>query len=224
MKLALFDLDHTLLPLDSDHAWGEFTTRIGWTDGAEFKRRNDDFFAQYQAGALNTHDYIRFATEAIRRQGARAAALAHEQFMREVITPAITPQALSLVKERQQDSDAVLIVTATNEFITRPIAHAFGVEDLIATNLAREEGGWITGEISGTPSFREGKVARVAQWLAERALGWGDVEVSFYSDSTNDLPLLEKSHHPVATNPSPELEKIAQERGWRILRLFAEQQ
>jgi len=223
MKLALFDLDHTLLPLDSDHAWGEFTTRIGWTDEAEFKRRNDDFFAQYQAGALNTHEYIRFATDAIKRHGPGAAAQAHELFMREVIGPAITPQALALVRERQQDCDAVVIVTATNEFITRPIAHAFGVNELIATNLAREEGGWITGEIAGTPSFREGKVERVEQWLAERALGWSDVEVSFYSDSTNDLPLLEKSQYPVATNPSPALEKIAQERGWRILRLFAEQ-
>lgn len=223
MKLALFDLDHTLLPLDSDHAWGEFTTRIGWTDGVEFQRRNDEFFAQYLAGVLNTYDYVRFATEAIKRQSPDAAARAHERFMQEVIKPAITPQALALVRERQEDSDAVLIVTATNEFVTRPIAHAFGVDELIATNLARGDGGWITGEIAGTPSFREGKVTRVEQWLAERSLGWGDVEVSFYSDSTNDLPLLEKAQYPVATNPSPALEKIAQERGWRILRLFSEE-
>ena len=224
MKLALFDLDHTLLPLDSDHAWGEFTTRIGWTDGAEFQRRNDEFFAQYQAGKLNTFDYVRFATEAIKRQSPEDAARAHERFMQEVIHPAITPQALSLVRERQQDSDAVLIVTATNEFVTRPIAHAFGVEELIATNLARGAEGWITGEIDGTPSFQAGKVTRVEQWLAERGLGWSDVEVSFYSDSINDLPLLEKAQHPVATNPSPALEKIALERGWRILKLFSEEQ
>lgn len=224
MKLALFDLDHTLLPLDSDHAWGEFTTRIGWTDGAEFQRRNDEFFAQYQAGELNIYDYVRFATEAVRLQSPDAAARAHERFMQEVITPAITPQALALVRERQKDSDAVLIVTATNEFVTRPIAHAFGVQGLIATDLARGDGGWITGDIKGTPSFREGKVSRVEQWLAERNLDWADVDVSFYSDSTNDLPLLEKAQHPVATNPSPALEKIAQARGWRILRLFAEEQ
>lgn len=223
MKLALFDLDHTLLPLDSDYAWGEFTTRIGWTDATEFKRRNDEFFAQYQAGTLDVRDYVRFATDAVRRRGPSESAEAHAQFMREVIAPALTPQAQALVRERQQDSDAVVIVTATNEFITRPIAHAFGVEELIAINLARGEGGWITGEIAGTPSFREGKVTRVEQWLAERGLGWDDVEITFYSDSTNDLPLLERSHHPIATNPAPALEQIAQERGWRILKLFTEQ-
>ncbi|WP_028605075.1 HAD family hydrolase [Ottowia thiooxydans] len=222
MKLALFDLDHTLLPLDSDHAWGEFTTRIGWTDAAEFKHRNDEFYAHYQAGTLDVHDYVRFATDAVRQRGSEAAALAHARFMSEVIEPVITPQALALVRQHQQDSDAVVIVTATNEFITRPIAHAFGVDELIAVNLARGDDGWITGEIVGVPSFREGKVARVEQWLAERGLGWADAEVSFYSDSTNDLPLLEKSQHPVATNPAPALAKIAQERGWRILNLFPE--
>ena len=222
MKLALFDLDHTLLPLDSDHAWGEFTTRIGWTDPVTFKRRNDEFFAHYQAGTLDVHEYVRFAIEAVRLQGPGAAAQAHAQFMNEVITPAITPRALALVRERQQDSDAVVIVTATNEFITRPIAQAFGVDELIAVNLARGNDGWITGEIDGVPSFREGKVERVEQWLAQRGMRWEDAEISFYSDSTNDLPLLEKSQHPVATNPAPGLEKIAQERGWRILNLFSE--
>lgn len=223
MKLALFDLDHTLLPLDSDHAWGEFTTRIGWTHALEFKRRNDEFFAHYQAGTLDVRDYVRFATDAVRQRGPEAAAKAHAQFMEEVITPAITSQALDLVRARQQDSDAVVVVTATNEFITRPIARAFGVEQLIAVDLALDDAGWITGEIAGTPSFREGKVARVEQWLAERGLRWDDVNVTFYSDSTNDLPLLEKAQHPVATNPAPALEKIALERGWAILKLFPEQ-
>ncbi|MET4579347.1 HAD family hydrolase [Ottowia thiooxydans] len=222
MKLALFDLDHTLLPLDSDHAWGEFTTRIGWTDPVTFKQRNDEFFAHYQAGTLNVHEYVRFAIDAVRLKGPGAAAQAHAQFMNEVITPAITPRARALVRERQQDSDAVVIVTATNEFITRPIAQAFGVEELIAVNLARGSDGWITGEIEGVPSFREGKVERVEQWLAQRGMTWQDAEISFYSDSTNDLPLLEKSQHPVATNPAPGLEKIARERGWRILNLFSE--
>ena len=112
------------------------------------------------------------------------------------------------------------MVTATNEFVTRPIAASLGMDTLIAVNLARGESGWITGEIAGTPSFREGKVTRVAEWLAARGQTWDDVEVTFYSDSPNDLPLLEKAQHPVATNPSADLRALAQERGWRILDLF----
>jgi HAD superfamily hydrolase (TIGR01490 family) len=142
--------------------------------------------------------------------------------MDEVIRPRITPEALTLVRSHQQSGDAVMIVTATNEFVTRPIAQAFGVSELIAVDLERDAKGWITGEIQGTPSFREGKVTRVAQWLAQQGLGWSDVEVTFYSDSMNDLPLLEKAHHPVATNPDARLRQLASERGWRILELFQE--
>ncbi|MCA0325151.1 MAG: HAD family phosphatase [Proteobacteria bacterium] len=222
LKLTLFDLDHTLIPIDSDHAWGEFTTRIGWTDADEFKRRNDAFYAQYQAGTLDIHEYIRFTTEPVRQRGPGAAAEAQARFMREVVGPAITPQARALVEQHRQAGAQIVIVTATNEFVTRPIAHSFGVDELIAVELARGPGGWYTGEIAGTPSFREGKVARVGEWLGRRGLGWADVEVSFYSDSPNDLPLLEKAHHPVATNPSDELRAIAQQRGWRILDLFKE--
>ncbi len=222
MKLALFDLDHTLLPIDSDYAWGQFTTRIGWTDPVEFSRRNDEFFAHYQAGTLDVHDYVRFAIEAVRQQGPEAASHAHARFMTEVIEPAITPQALDLVRGHQRVGDQVLIVTATNEFVTRPIARAFGVADLLAVELERGADGWYTGAIQGTPSFREGKVARLQQWLQGRGLSWDEVDMTFYSDSTNDLPLLEKAHRPVATNPSPALRALAQERGWRILDLFPE--
>ena len=222
LHLALFDLDHTLLPLDSDYEWGEFTIRIGWNDPVEFARRNDAFYAHYQAGTLDVHDYVRFATEAMRLRGAEAAAAAHQQFMRDVIGPAIQPQALALVREHQAAGDEVLIVTATNEFVTRPIAHALGVPDagLMAVQLARDARGWYTGEIDGIPTMREGKVQRMEQWLAARQLGWGDVESTFYSDSMNDVPLLEKVNHPVATNPDPRLRALAQERGWRILDLF----
>ena len=219
-KIALFDLDYTLLPLDSDHAWGEFTTRLGWTDAGEFKRRNDEFYADYQAGSLDIHDYVRFATAAVRRQGPGAAAEAQARFLREVIAPAITPQARELVRGHQQAGDAVAIVTATNEFVTRPIAHAFGVDALIAVELARGPGGWYTGEIAGTPSFREGKVTRVADWLAARGLGWDDAEITFYSDSMNDLSLLERAQRPVATNPDERLRALALARGWRVLDLF----
>lgn len=219
-KVALFDLDHTLLPIDSDYSWGEFTQQIGWTDPVVFKRRNDEFFAHYQAGTLDVHDYVRFAVEALRLRGPAAYEQAHARFMRDWIQPALRPAALQLVQGHQQQGDAVAIVTATNELVTRPIAAAFGVAELIAVELERGDDGWITGEIAGVPSMREGKVLRVEQWLAARQLDWLDVETTFYSDSLNDLPLLEQVDHPVATNPDPRLRTIALERGWRILDLF----
>ncbi|WP_374663707.1 HAD family hydrolase [Ramlibacter sp.] len=219
-QVTLFDLDHTLLPIDSDHSWGEFTQQIGWTDPAAFKARNDEFYAHYIAGTLDVHDYVRFAVEAIRVRDAAQYQAAHERFMRDWIRPALREPALSLVRRHQQAGDRVAIVTATNEFVTRPIAHAFGVEHLIAVELERDATGWITGEIAGVPSMREGKVVRVGQWLAAQGLDWLDVETTFYSDSTNDLPLLEQVDHPVATNPDPRLRTLALERGWRILDLF----
>ncbi len=222
--LALFDLDHTLLPLDSDHSWGVFTTELGWTDKAEFARRNDEFFAQYRAGTLDIHDYVRFATDAVRRQGADAAAAAHRRFMDEVIGPAILPAARALVQQHRDAGDEVVIVTATNAFVTRPIAEALGVRELIAVDLVRDESGWITGAIDGVPSAREGKVTRMEHWLAARGWTWADVETTFYSDSLNDLALLERVDHPVATNPDPRLRALAAERGWRILDLFPQEQ
>ena len=219
-RLALFDLDHTLLPLDSDYAWGVFTTDIGWTDPHGFRQRNDDFFAHYQAGTLDIHDYTRFATEAVRLRGPQQAAEAHARFMHEVIRPVISPQAIELVRHHQDRGEQVVIVTATNEFVTWPIADAFGVQELIAVELARDADGWITGEISGVPSFREGKVSRVQRWLSDRGLDWDRADVTFYSDSTNDLPLLERANRPVATNPDPRLRAVALARGWRILDLF----
>jgi HAD superfamily hydrolase (TIGR01490 family) len=222
-KLALFDLDHTLLPLDSDYSWGVFTQEIGWTDPVVFKQKNDAFYQHYQAGTLDVHEYVRFATEAARLRGPAEAAAAHARFMRAVIAPAIRPQALALLRRHQAAGELVVIVTATNEFVTRPIAVALGVQELIAVQLERGPDGWITGEIAGVPSFREGKVERVSQWLAARGLAWHGVESTFYSDSINDLALLEKVDRPVATNPDPRLRALASERGWRILDLFKDQ-
>jgi HAD superfamily hydrolase (TIGR01490 family) len=224
IKLALFDLDHTLLPLDSDHAWGNFLTARGWTDGEAYRQKNDAFYAQYQAGQLDLHAYVRFSTEAICSRGEAESLAAHRDFMQTVVQPAIQPQALELVQAHQRAGDKVLIVTATNAFVTRPIAHAFGVQELIAVELARDQrpggSGWYTGAIEGVPSFREGKVTRVQQWLQTRGMAWEDVHSTFYSDSINDLALLEKATVPVATNPDTHLRAIAQERGWRILDLF----
>ncbi|MEO5670044.1 MAG: HAD family hydrolase [Ramlibacter sp.] len=221
-RLALFDLDHTLLPIDSDYAWGVFTQDIGWTDPVAFKERNDEFYEQYKAGKLDIHDYVRFATEAVRLRGPAEASKAHERFMREVIAPAVRPQALALVEQHRAAGDRVLIVTATNEFVTRPIAGVFGVQDLIAVELERGPDGWITGEISGVPSAREGKVERVTQWLAAHGLDRDNVDITFYSDSINDIALLEAADHPVATNPDERLRAVATKRRWRILDLFKE--
>jgi HAD superfamily hydrolase (TIGR01490 family) len=219
-RVALFDLDNTLIPMDSDYQWGEFTMSLGWCDGDEFKRRNSEFYEHYKAGTLDIHAYVRFATQAMREQGSVKAAQAQARFIQTVVQGVIEPQALALVRAHQAAGDAVVIVTATNEFVTRPIADAFGVPDLIAVQLARDAMGELTGEIAGTPSFREGKVTRVQAWLAERQLDWANTETVFYSDSINDLALLEKVTHPVATNPDEPLRAVATERGWRILELF----
>lgn len=218
--VAFFDLDHTLIPFDSDHAWGAYTTQLGWTGGPEFDARNDGFYAQYKAGTLNIHEYARFATTAIRAQGEAASTAAHARFMREVVQPGLRAEAHALLQQHRDAGDALVIVTATNAFVTQPIAQALGVTELIAVDLQRGADGWYTGDIQGTPSFREGKVTRCEQWLAARGWGWADVRSAFYSDSINDLFLLEKVDQPVATNPDPRLRQLAHERGWRILDLF----
>ncbi len=219
-RIALFDLDHTLLPIDSDYAWGVFTQDIGWTDPVVFRQRNDEFYEHYKQGTLDIHDYVRFATEAVRLKGPREAAAAHERFMHDVILPNLRPEALALVRGHQEAGEQVAIVTATNEFVTTPIAAAFGVAELLAVKLVRDGDGWITGGIDGVPSIREGKVERVSQWLAQQGLAWDAVHTTFYSDSINDISLLERVDEPVATNADERLHAIAAKRGWRILNLF----
>jgi HAD superfamily hydrolase (TIGR01490 family) len=220
-SLCLFDLDYTLLPIDSDHAWGEFVIGLGWADAAEHRARNDGFFAQYQDGTLDIAAYVDFATLPWRGRPAAEQSAAQARFMREVIGPVLRPEALALVEEHRRQGDLIAIVTATNEFVTRPIADAFGVETLIAVELERDAGGAVTGRIAGTPSFRAGKTLRVDEWLAGLGRRVQDFErISVYSDSLNDLPLLELATHPVATNPSPALADLARQRGWPLLQLF----
>lgn len=222
MNLALFDLDGTLLPTDSDHAFGEYLITLGWADAELHRARNDGFYADYQAGRLDMAAYVDFATSPWRGRSPQELALALQGFMADVVRPALHPAAQALVQRHREAGDLLAVVTATNEFVTRPITQAFGIETLIATELQTDAQGRVTGAIRGTPSFREGKVLRVQAWLAERGLQLRDFErCHFYSDSTNDLPLLEAVAHPVATNPSPALERIAHERGWPVLQLFA---
>jgi HAD superfamily hydrolase (TIGR01490 family) len=222
MKLALFDLDGTLIAGDSDHAFGEFMVTQGWTEGELHRRRNDEFYRQYLAGCLDIAEYIDFSTRAWRERGLDEQLAVSARFMTEVMAPQLLPAARALLDMHRAAGDLVAIVTATNEFITRPIADALGVEHLLAVELERGADGVATGRIRGVPSFREGKIERVHDWLAGLGQRLSDIEHSvFYSDSTNDLPLLEIVSEPVATNPSPALEAIALQRGWRILRLFA---
>jgi HAD superfamily hydrolase (TIGR01490 family) len=222
VNLCLFDLDHTLLPLDSDHEFGEFLIRKGLADPVDYRSRNDGFYQQYCNGTLVLAEYINFSTSIWRELDQAGQAALQQAFMDEVVLPAMKPQAIELVEQHREQGDLIAIVTATNEFVTRPIADAFDVNELLAVRLVRDSAGRVTGEIDGVPSFREGKITRVEQWLSERGHALSDFErVSFYSDSPNDLPLLERANDPVATNPSPALEAVALERGWRILRLFA---
>lgn len=222
MNLTLFDLDGTLIPKDSDHAFGEFVVQLGWADAEGFKQRNDAFYADYLAGCLDIHAYIDFATAPWRDRSANELARAMELFLREVVQPMLTPAAVALVQTHREQGDLMAVVTATNDFVTRPIATLLGIDTLIATDLARDATGRVTGAIAGVPCFREGKVERVHAWLASRGQALHDFpRCTFYSDSTNDLPLLEHVSQPVATNPGPALERIAQERAWPILKLFS---
>ena len=219
-NITLFDLDHTLIPLDSDYAWGQYTLALGWCDAKDFAERNAAFFADYRAGVLDIAAYVRFATAAMRRQGAIKSIAARAMFMREIIEKGLRNEALALVDNHRNAGDQLAIVTATNAFVTRPIADIFGIADLLAVELAVDAAGDWTGEIAGVPSVREGKVTRVEQWLAAQDLDWNSANITFYSDSLNDLALLERVAQPVATNPDEKLRTIATQRGWRILDLF----
>jgi HAD superfamily hydrolase (TIGR01490 family) len=223
-NLALFDLDHTLLPTDSDHEWGRFMVRLGIVDEASFLREHEKFYADYKAGTLDIYAYLRFALAPLARHTREQLHAWHEQFMHEVIHPAMLPAASELVRAHQDAGDLVCMITATNAFVTAPIARAFGIECLIAPIPATIDGephSPYSGDIDGIPSFQEGKIIRTEQWLAELSLSWSSFDRSyFYSDSRNDIPLLEKVTDPIATNPDPTLRAHALEHGWRVLELF----
>ena len=224
-RLALFDLDHTLLPLDSDHQWADLLARTGRAgDPAEAQARNEELMERYNAGQLTAEQSAEFMLGLLARASQPELAQWHEDFMAEVIRPAIRDNAIELVQEHMTRGDLCAIVTATNDFVTAPIARAFGIPHLIAT-VAETRQGRYTGRIQGVPSFQAGKIVRVDEWLAGMGLKRDAFqETWFYSDSPNDLPLLEVVSHPIATNPSPTLRDIALQRGWKVLDLFQEMQ
>jgi HAD superfamily hydrolase (TIGR01490 family) len=220
-NLTIFDLDHTLLPIDSDYEWGEFLVRVGAVDETEFRRRNDEFFAQYQAGVLDPVEYLEFALGTLARFPSERLAALHAQYMREVIEPAILPQAVKLVRDHIDAGDLVAIITATNHYITAPIARAFGVEHHIAAMPEVDTQGKLTGRLAGTPTSGPGKIHHMHAWLERMGRPFESFERShFYSDSHNDLPLLSIVSHPIATNPNSVLASHAQAQGWPTIRLF----
>jgi HAD superfamily hydrolase (TIGR01490 family) len=213
-RLALFDLDHTLLNGDSDYSWGQFLVARGIRDGEEYGRRNDAFWAQYKAGTLDIDAYLRFALEPIAGKTVAEMKPLHDDYMNSMIRPMISDAAHAMVARHRDDLCA--IVTATNTFVTAPIAKVFGVETLIGCEVEIVDGKY-TGAPMGVPSFREGKIKRVEMWLADmgKSLQHFD-ETWFYSDSLNDLPLLERVTHPVAVNPDATLRAHAEKNGWPI--------
>lgn len=216
MRLALFDLDNTLLAGDSDHAWGEFLCRHGLVDAVSYKARNDAFYQDYLAGKLDVLAYQNFCQELLGRTDMAQLQAWHQQFMTEFIEPIVLAKGEELVRQHQEAGDCVAIITATNRFITGPIAARLGVNTLLATECEVQDGRY-TGRLTDIPCFQEGKVLRIERWLEET--GHSLEGAYFYSDSRNDLPLLERVTHPVAVDPDPILRGIAEERGWQILSL-----
>ena len=224
-QLALFDLDHTLLPCDSDYEWGQFLARIGVVDSEYYARQNERFYQDYKDGKLDIHEFLRFALKPLSEHSREQLKEWHDAFMKEVINGQLREKALDLVKRHQDAGDLCCVITATNSFVTRPIVESFGIEHLIATEPATQANNPLanyTGEVQGIPNFREGKIQNLQDWLSNQQLKLDTLPRSyFYSDSMNDLPLLEQVSHPVATNPDDRLRNEARLRNWPILELFA---
>jgi HAD superfamily hydrolase (TIGR01490 family) len=219
MNLVLFDLDNTLLAGDSDYEWGQFLIAKGAVDGAYYEARNKAFYEDYKAGRLDIHAFLAFALRPLATHPREQLDAWHAEYMATRIRPMITPAARELVKQRLAEADLVAVITATNSFVTGPIAKEFGIPHLIATD-PEEIDGRFTGKVAGTPCFREGKVTRLEHFLAAHGTRLDQLGNSwFYSDSHNDLPLLEQVQHPIAVDPDPTLHAHALARGWPVISL-----
>ena len=219
MNLALFDLDNTLLSGDSDFEWSQFLVEQGVLDRELFEAKNIAFYEQYKAGTLNITEFLDFQLKPLSRHARKVLDEWHEEFMRSKVRPMMGAKGRDLVAKHQSAGDVCVIVTATNSFVTAPIAREFGVGHLIATEPEQKEGEF-TGRVAGVPSFREGKVVRMENWLAERGWNWESFGTTwFYSDSLNDLPLLAKVKHPVAVDPDATLRAYAEKQGWAVISL-----
>lgn len=219
--LALFDLDHTLLPIDTDYEWVEWLSRNNLAgDPAEVKRRNQEIMDKYDAGQLTIEESAAFVLSFLTMHSPFELAAYHERFMAEVVRPNITQQACDLVNQHLSNGDLCCLVSATNSFVIEPVGRAFGFSHIIGTTPEYLNGRY-TGQFVGVASYKEGKITRVEEWLKSLNLTFESFnEVHFYSDSMNDLPLLEKATHAVATNPSPTLREVAMRNNWAIIDLF----
>jgi HAD superfamily hydrolase (TIGR01490 family) len=214
LNLALFDLDNTILAGDSDYNWSRFLIQEGYLDGAIHAEKNEKFYADYKAGTLDIFAFVEFQFKPLARNPRTLLNQLLKKYVEEVIKPMITEKARALVKRHQDEGDLIIVITATNSFITRPIAELFGIENLIGTDPEEKEGEF-TGKVSGLPSFKEGKVTRLEAWLKGKNLSLASFEKSyFYSDSHNDLPLMQKVTHPVAVDSDDILSEYAQSKGW----------
>ena len=216
MTLAIFDLDNTLIAGDSDNLWGQFLCEQGLVDSAGFDLQNEQFYRDYRAGNLDIDAYLRFALAPLRGQSMEILASWHRQFMHDKIEPIMLPRATALIAGHREQGHHLLVITATNAFITRPIADALGIEDLLACE-AEIVDGLYTGEPRGIPSYHAGKVTRLNNWLATRDISMDGSY--FYSDSHNDLPLLERVDKPIAVDPDDALRSRAKDAGWPIISL-----
>ncbi len=218
-NLALFDLDNTLLACDSDYEWGQFLVDRGVLQREEYEAQNAAFYGQYKAGTLDIHEFLGFALRPLAEHTPAELARWHAEFMAARIRPAMSAASRNLVREHLDAGDLCAVVTATNSFVTGPIAHEYGVPHLLATE-PEQAGGRFTGRVAGTPCFRDGKIRRVEAWLAAQGRALRDFpQSSFYSDSHNDLPLLERVSRPVAVDPDEKLAAEARRRGWPVISL-----
>jgi len=214
LNLALFDLDNTILAGDSDYNWSRFLIQEGYLDGAIHAEKNEKFYADYKAGTLDIFAFVEFQFKPLARNPRTVLNQLLKKYVEEVIKPMITEKARALVKRHQDEGDLIIVITATNSFITKPIAELFGIENLIGTDPEEKEGEF-TGKVSGLPSFKEGKVTRLEAWLKGKNLSLASFEKSyFYSDSHNDLPLMQKVTHPVAVDSDDVLSEYAKSKGW----------
>lgn len=216
MALAIFDLDNTLLNGDSDHAWGEFLCEKGIVDTDAYREANDYFFDQYVAGTLDINEFLSFALKPLAELPMEQLTDLHQQFMTEKVSAMMQPKAAELLAKHKQQGDYTLIITATNLFVTGPIAAELGVDEIIATDPEMIDGRY-TGKVAGTPCFQGGKVTRLHAWLENNSHELAGSY--FYSDSNNDLPLLELVDHPVAVDADEKLTAVAQANGWDIISL-----
>jgi len=216
VALAIFDLDNTLLGGDSDYSWGQFLCRKGMVDAEEYTRTNTKFYEDYEQGNLDIQAFLEFALKSLKDNNLTKLNELHAEFMQEVIEPMILPKGLELLQKHREQGDYLMIITATNSFVTGPIAERLGVSHLIGTDPEMIDGQY-TGRVAGTPAFQEGKVIRLNEWLAEND---HNLEGSyFYSDSQNDIPLLDIVDYPFAVDAAPELEQYAKDKGWPIMSL-----